>query len=77
MAGKLIATDRRSRLGSDHFEELQMMSSAWKGKIVDWAALNSGEVEEVQMREFETLLLDDQEASAWNEKMGTHLDDFA
>ena len=33
--GKLIATDHRARLGSDRFEELQIVKSAWKDVVVD------------------------------------------
>jgi len=67
--GKLIATDRRSRLGSDRFEEIQIMKSAWSGDVVDWAELNSAQVEEVKYREFEGLLSDDVSTCAWAEEM--------
>ena len=70
LAGKLITTDGRSCLGSDHFEELQIMRSAWKEDVVDWATLNTGDVEEVQIHDFKTLLLNNMAASAWNDKMG-------
>ena len=69
-AGKLIATDCHSRLGSDHFKELQIMRSAWKEDVVNWATLNTGDVEEVQIHDFETLLSDNIAASAWNDEMG-------
>ena len=42
------------------------MKSAWKKNLADLAAWNSGEVEEINMLEFEELLLDDQEADQWN-----------
>ena len=68
--GKQVATDRRSSLGSEHFEELQVMGSAWKSKIVNWSAVNSEEDEKVDMSEFESLLLNNMSAAAWDKDMG-------
>lgn len=56
-SGKQVATDRRSCLGSDRFEELQVMKSAWKDSIFDFATWNSEEVEDIS--EFEELLIED------------------
>lgn len=54
-AAKEIATHKRSRLGSERFEQLQMMKFAWRGTIFDYAKLRSQEVEEVEIlvHEFE------------------------
>lgn len=53
-AGGEIATDRRSRLGSDIFEQLQVLRHAWQNRIVDQANLNSANVDEINMEEFES-----------------------
>jgi hAT family C-terminal dimerisation region len=68
-AGGEIATKRRVQLGSDRFEELQIMKSAWKKDIEDFASWNSGEVEEVDdsMREYEDWLTADQEWGQWDD----------
>lgn len=60
-AAKEIADDRRSRLGSKKFEELQVMKFAWRNNVQNLAAWNSNEVEEVDtaITEFTTLLSDD------------------
>ena len=54
--GKEIADDRRSRLGAARFEELQMLKFAWRDFQIDHAALNSSELEELDLDEFEGLL---------------------
>jgi|ERR1700678_390798 len=58
-AAKEIADDRRSRLGSTKFEELQIMKFAWRNTIPDLAAWNSNEVEEINIGEYEALLSND------------------
>ena len=58
-AAKEIADDRRSRLGSNKFEEIQVMKSAWLKNIPNLAAWNSNEVEEIEVTEYTTLLDDD------------------
>ena len=52
---KKIATHKRTRLGSECFEQLQMMTFAWRGTIFDFTKLNLQEVEdlEIMAREFE------------------------
>ena len=40
-AGKEIAVARRSQLGADLFEQLQMLKFAWRKGLVDHAAWNS------------------------------------
>ncbi|EKM81447.1 hypothetical protein AGABI1DRAFT_36291 [Agaricus bisporus var. burnettii JB137-S8] len=66
-ASKQVATDRRSRLGSDRFEELLVMKSAWRGTMVDWAAVNTAEVEEVDLVDYVELLEADKQAQEWEE----------
>jgi hypothetical protein len=58
-AAKEIADDRRSRLGSKKFEELQVMKFAWHNNIPNLAAWNSDEIEEIDTLEYTTLLGDD------------------
>jgi hypothetical protein len=59
-AAKQVADDRRSRLGSKKFEELEVMKFAWFNTIPDLAAWNSNDVEEIDIiREFKALLSDD------------------
>lgn len=55
-AGAEIATNRRNRLGADHFEHLQVLKYAWRQQIVDHAALNSDTVEEVLLEQFKDCL---------------------
>lgn len=58
-AAKEIADDRRSRLGSKKFEELQVMKFAWHNNIPNLAAWNSNEVEEIDTTDFTYFLSDD------------------
>ncbi|KAM6502313.1 hypothetical protein JOM56_002290, partial [Amanita muscaria] len=37
---KQTATDRRARLGSDRFEELELMKFSWKKNLIDIATWN-------------------------------------
>jgi len=65
-AGGETATDRRSRLGAEHFEQLQVLKFAWRTAIVDQAAENSAIVEEVTvLDEFRELLRLDNEIADW------------
>jgi hypothetical protein len=58
-AAKAIADDRRSRLGSQKFEELQIMKFAWRNNVADLAAWNSDAVQEINIGEYKALLSDD------------------
>jgi hAT family C-terminal dimerisation region len=61
-AAKEVADDRRSRLGSKKFEEMQVMKFAWRNNIPNLAAWNSNEIEEIEeidAMEYSTLLIDD------------------
>jgi hypothetical protein len=64
-AGKAIADDRRSRLGADRFEQLQMLKFEWKDSLTDLAAWNSEQVEEVDMDEFTAMLKTDVTLAEW------------
>jgi hypothetical protein len=62
-AGGEITTDRRSCLGSERFEQLQVLRHAWRGRTMDWVALNLAVVEEVNgMVDFQELLQEDEES---------------
>src|SRR6202522_4153291 len=63
---KLTATDHRARLGSQLFEELQLMKGSWRGLTVDLAQLNSDIIEEI-FDDGEDLLLADEELTLWDE----------
>ncbi|KIK94263.1 hypothetical protein PAXRUDRAFT_143270 [Paxillus rubicundulus Ve08.2h10] len=54
-AGAEIATDHRSCLGSKTFKGLQVMKHTWRNSIVNRAAINSQQSEEVVMEEFKEL----------------------
>ena len=60
---KEVATERRSHLGAEHFEQLQIMKSAWKNCIGDLAAVNT-DAKVVDLRDFEDLLAEDNAAAA-------------
>jgi hypothetical protein len=55
-AAKQVADDRRTRLGLQRFEELQLMKFAWRRNVTDLAAWNSGIVEEVDLKFYEDML---------------------
>jgi len=62
-AGAEIATKRCSHLGSDCFEELQVMKHAWNPMLIDCARVNSNsvEVEDISLEDFKELLQRDEE----------------
>jgi hypothetical protein len=63
---KQITDDRRARLGSKVFEELTIMGSAWGPGLYDAAAWNAMQVEEVDLLEFEEMLVDDADIVKWD-----------
>jgi hypothetical protein len=65
-AGAEIATDRRSRLGGEKFEYLQVLKHAWRDKVTDHAAANSTEIDEVYLEDFRELLRTDNELGEWD-----------
>jgi hypothetical protein len=65
-ASKQVATDQRARLGGQHFEELQLMKFAWRHNIVNVAAWNSSEVEQVDLEEYKDFFIADGEQTSHN-----------
>lgn len=65
-AGAEIATDRRSRLGTDKFEYLQILKHHWRHTLQDAANINATYVEEVNLMEYKELLARDVEMSEWD-----------
>jgi hypothetical protein len=51
-----VADNGHSHLGSNKFEELQIMKFAWHNTIPDLAAWNSNQVEEINIAEYQALL---------------------
>jgi hypothetical protein len=72
-SSKQVATERRSRLGSDRFEELLVMKSTWRGTISDWAVTNSKDIEEVDLVEYAEFLDADVQAHIWDAEDEEHL----
>ena len=64
---KQIASDRRANLGPVVFEELTIMSSAWRPMLRDVAAWNSTQAEDVDLPDFEyeQMLIDDGNFDNW------------
>ena len=50
LASAEIATDRHNHLGSNKFEQLQILKHMWHPSICDLAAINSREIKEVHVR---------------------------
>jgi len=69
---KQVADDRRSRLGSKKFEELQVMKFAWRDKITDLAAWNYGLTEEVTLEEYKDMLAQDE----WEAELDKVADEY-
>jgi hypothetical protein len=44
------------------------MKSAWQGTLVDWAAVNSDSIEEVDLNEYNDLLEADNDAKMWDDE---------
>jgi hypothetical protein len=62
-ASKQTADTRRASLGAKRFEELQVMKFAWRNNVVDLAAWNSGQIEEVDLDEYCEMLEADELAN--------------
>lgn len=67
-AAKLIAADRRARLGAETFEQLQILKHVWRPELVDYAKMNSEEVDHVMLREVEDLLAAEVELQIWDKE---------
>jgi hypothetical protein len=67
-AGGEVATKRRARLGAARFEELQMMKSAWRNNISDFASWNSSQIEEIddEVRQYSDMLAGDEDLDKWD-----------
>lgn len=52
---KQVTTDRWSRLSPHVLEQIQCLEHNWHGTIVDYAALNDAQHEEIYMRDFEDI----------------------
>ncbi|KZT33249.1 hypothetical protein SISSUDRAFT_993301, partial [Sistotremastrum suecicum HHB10207 ss-3] len=67
-AAKHIATDQCSRLGTDKFEQLQLLKFAWRGNLVNHAEENAMYEEEVRATEelYEGLNSLDEEENEWD-----------
>ncbi|KAF5376236.1 hypothetical protein D9615_008567 [Tricholomella constricta] len=65
-SSKLTATDRRSRLKAEVFEELQLMKATWRPQLQDFARLNSEEVDVVNEELFEDFFDMEREQMLWD-----------
>jgi hypothetical protein len=65
-AGAEIATDRRSRLGADKFEHLQILKHAWRSSITDHSMVNSQHVTEIAIEEYRDFLIQDDKMEQWD-----------
>jgi hypothetical protein len=64
LGSKQIATDHQVCLGPVVFEELVIMKSAWGPDLYDMVAWNEAQVEEVDLFDFEEMLIEDVDSSA-------------
>ena len=53
--GKEVMADRCSRLDPALFKQLQCLHYHWSKETVDWALVNSEEMEEIELCEYEYL----------------------
>jgi hypothetical protein len=44
------------------------MKSAWRGTLVDWASVNSGNIEEVDLNDYTDLLQVDTDMTKWEKE---------
>ena len=78
---KQTATDRWAHLGADKFEQLQLMKSAWHQDLVNFAAWNTRQVEDIDLdtdskdlKVYEALLWEDGEIATWNKEELSFID---
>jgi hypothetical protein len=67
-ASKQTADVHCASLGTKRFEELQIIKFAWRQDIIDLAAWNSAQVEEVALDEYLELLKVDKQTAGWDSK---------
>jgi hypothetical protein len=72
-AGKEIADEWHARLGAEQFKQLQMLKFEWRDLVVDYAAWNSAQVEEVQSDEYSEMLKADLAHEEWDVDVDTYL----
>jgi len=65
-AAKLTATDHHAHLSPAVFEELQILKFAWCDKLINWAVLNTEEVEDIE-EIFMHFLVEDDEMREWEQ----------
>ncbi|KAG1858012.1 hypothetical protein DFJ58DRAFT_658873, partial [Suillus subalutaceus] len=68
--GAETATNKRSHLGAEHFEQLQMLKFSWRKSLINLAQANSGVVEEVLLNKYKDLLLVDEDMADWENEAG-------
>lgn len=56
------------------FEELVIMKSAWGPDLYDMAAWNEAQAKEVNLFDFEEMLIKDANSSAWDEELARYED---
>ncbi len=71
---KQVSTDRRSRIGADLFEWMECLSHHWRPTIVDYAKVNSSNVEEIELDDFVTYYEVDE---LWDDPCGVDADLFS
>ena len=68
---KQVATDHRACLGPTVFEELVIMKSVWGPDLHNMAAWNNAQTEEVDIFDFEEMLIEDVDSAAWDMDLET------
>lgn len=58
------------------FEELTIMGSAWGPGIYDTAAWNSAQIDEVNLLDFEEMLVDEVDMADWDDVGGINAGEF-
>ena len=64
-SAKLVATNLRSRLGAERFEEIQLLKWHWRSSLPDLAQINSDQ--EYTLDDLNELLLVDKLAGEWDQ----------
>jgi hypothetical protein len=60
LSAKQVADDRRSHLGSNKFEQMQILKFARRNKVTDLTAWNDGLAEEINLEDYKDLLAQEQ-----------------
>ena len=75
MDAKHITTNTQLQLGANHFEQLQIMKTVWRGKQPDLARHNTEVMEEIELVDANERLIDDQLAEEWDAALGQGSDE--